>query len=95
MPFFSIIIPAYNNARYLHNCFDSIASQDFQDWEAIVVSDGSADDSERIIAERAALDARFVPIIKDTNEGRHHARMSGVSKATGVYLMYLDAHDEI
>ena len=95
MPFFSIIIPAYNNAKYLFDCFNSIASQSFQDWEAIVVSDGSTDDSERIIAERAAADARFIPIINKTNKGRHLARISGVCKATGEYFMFLDADDEI
>lgn len=91
----SIVIPAYNNAQNLSACLDSILAQGFGDWEAIVVVDGSPDDSADIVDRYAKNDSRIRLLNKSVNEGTHRARMSGVEAARGDYLVFLDADDEL
>lgn len=93
MPFFSIVIPSYNNARYISECLDSLLSQSFNDWEAIVVDDGSSDGSPSIIQEYALRDVRVKLVGKRVNEGSHLARCSGVDESCGQYVLFLDADD--
>ena len=56
---FSIIIPVYNVEKYLKKCLDSVIKQTFQDFEAIVVNDGSPDNSQKIIDDFTKKDSRF------------------------------------
>lgn len=93
MPFFSVVVPAYKNEAYLSSCLDSISSQSFQDWEAIVVVDGSPDRSSEIVQDYCKRDSRFILVDKPVNEGTHRARMSGVEVARGEYIYFLDADD--
>lgn len=93
--FLSIVVPTYNNASYLPGCLQSIIDQPFQDWEAIVVVDGSPDESARIAIDFARQDARIRVIDKEQNEGTHLARKSGVEASKGDYLLLLDADDEL
>jgi len=95
MPFISIVIPAYNNAHLLTACLDSIAAQTFNDWEVVIVNDASTDNTAEIAEQRAKEDARFVPVNKEANGGLHLARRTGTEQATGAYIMYLDADDEL
>lgn len=95
MPFFSIVIPAYKNADYLEACVGSIRRQSFVDWEAIVVVDGSPDDSSAIATRLAESDRRVRVIDKPVNEGTHLARRSGVLAAEGSYIYLLDADDQL
>lgn len=95
MPLFSIVIPTYKNAEFLGGCLDSIRSQTFEDWEAIVVVDGSPDDSANIAMGYAGLDDRVKVINKTSNEGTHLARRSGVLTSTGDYVYLLDADDQL
>ena len=95
MPFFSIVIPAYNNEKYLPGCLDSVLSQSFPDWEAIVVVDGSPDGCAVIARAYAAKDRRVRVIDKAKNEGVHLARLSGVEASEGRYIYLLDADDEL
>ena len=95
MPFFSIVIPSYNNKAYLAGCLDSILSQDFEDWEALVVDDGSPDSSSDIVDMYSSRDSRVISIVKSQNEGTHRARMTGVEQAKGEYIFFLDADDEL
>lgn len=95
MPHLSIAIPAYDNASNLPACLDSILSQGYEDWEAIVVVDGSPDNSAEIVRRYAEGDARVRLVNKASNEGTHRARMSGVEAARGDYLLFLDADDEL
>ena len=95
MPFFSIVIPAYKNADYLEACIGSIRRQSFVDWEAIVVVDGSPDDSSAIATRLAESDRRVRVIDKPVNEGTHLARRSGVLAAEGSYIYLLDADDQL
>lgn len=91
---FSIVIPAYGNAEYLAACLESIQTQTFTDWEAIVVNDASPDQTSYIAHEYADADKRFLVIDKPQNEGRHRARLTGAAAATGDYVLFLDADDQ-
>ena len=95
MPFFSLIIPAYNNSEYLPECFDSLVAQDYVDWEAIVVIDGSPDNSSMIAASYAEKDDRFIVLDESENVGLHLARRKGVAVARGEYALFLDADDAL
>ncbi len=92
---FSIVIPAYDNAAYLPQCLDSLKSQTFEDWEAIVVIDASPDDSLSIAQICAGQDGRFRVLDKTVNGGPHLARKSGVELCEGDFVTFLDADDEL
>ena len=92
MPIISIIIPIYNVGFYLRCCLDSILAQTFQDWEAILVDDGSNDDCGKICDEYAAQDER-IRVFHKENGGVSSARNVGLDNAQGKYLMFLDSDD--
>lgn len=92
MPIVSIIIPVYNVAPYLDVCFDSIANQEFKDFEAIVVDDGSTDGSGLMCDAWAKRDSRFV-VIHQNNRGLSAARNVGLDRATGEYVQFVDSDD--
>lgn len=95
MSTYSIVIPAYNAERWLVSCLNSLKSQDFADWEAIVVVDGATDKTLEIANSFSIEDSRFTVLNKGVNEGRHLARKSGVLKSSGSYVLFLDADDEL
>ena len=94
MPIISIIIPIYNVESCLRCCLDSILAQTSQDWEAILVDDGSKDDCGKICDEYAAMDSRFRVIHKE-NGGLTSARNAGLAIASGEWIMHLDGDDWI
>lgn len=89
---FSIIIPCYNVAAFLHECLESVLTQSFMDWEAVCVDDGSTDDTGHILDEYAAKDAR-IRVVHQENGGLSVARNTGLRHATGEYLLFLDSDD--
>ncbi len=91
---FSIIVPVYNVEDYLRNCLDSILNQSYEDYEVIVVNDGTKDNSQDIIDEYVKKDNR-VKGYKKKNGGLSDARNFGVGKAKGDYLLFLDSDDSI
>lgn len=95
MPRFSIIIPSYNNADLLKQCLESLISQTFESWEAIVVVDASPDNSFDLAMDYASADPRIKPINKRENEGQHLARKTGMQYAQGEYSLLIDADDAI
>lgn len=88
----SVIIPVYNIERHLRQCLDSVAGQTLTDLEIICVDDGSTDKSPVILAEYAGKDNRF-QIITQPNAGPGAARNTGMARATGEYLIFLDSDD--
>jgi len=92
MPFFSIIIPCYNQAHYLSDCLDALINQSFKDWEAIVVNDGSTDNTSELTNTYLLQDNR-IKLIEQNNQGLSAARNSGVKNAIGERLIFLDADD--
>lgn len=95
MPRFSIVIPVYDNAELLPRCLDSLLSQGFCDWEAIVVIDGSPDNATEIARSYVESDPRIRMLDKPVNEKVHLARKSGTGLVTGDYVIYLDGDDEL
>ncbi len=87
----SVIIPLYNKAAYVTRCLESIRNQSFVDFEALVVDDGSTDDSAAI-ATRVS-DPRF-RVIRQKNGGEGAARNRGIREARGELVAFLDADDE-
>lgn len=93
-PLISIIVPVYNAEPYLHRCLDSILAQTYTNWEAILVDDGSADNSGNICDDYAQKDNRFIVIHKE-NGGVSSARQTGTDIAIGEYIIHIDADDWI
>lgn len=92
MPKVSIIVPVYNVERYLPECLDSILAQTEQNWEAILVDDGSTDTSGAICDDYAAKDSRFRVIHKE-NGGAASAKNAGLDAAEGEYVAFIDSDD--
>lgn len=93
-PFFSIIVPTYNNERELNRCVDSILIQTYTDFELILVNDGSTDATPQLCDAYAARDNR-VQVIHKANQGVAAARNDGLFRAAGNYVYYVDADDWI
>jgi glycosyltransferase involved in cell wall biosynthesis len=93
IPFFSIIVPVYNVAPYLEQCVNSILSQTFKDFELFLIDDKSPDDSGEICNRLAKTDSRVTVVHKEKNEGLGAARNTGISKATGRYIWFIDSDD--
>jgi glycosyltransferase involved in cell wall biosynthesis len=94
MNLLSFIIPCFNHAHYLPDCLNSIYSQSNPNWEAIIVDDGSTDDSLSFIRKWVAKDNRF-SFIHKSNGGLSSARNEGLLKAEGNVLCFLDSDDRI
>ena len=90
----SIIIPVYNTGNKLCRCLDSVLAQSYQDYECIVVDDGSTDDSSTIIDEYAIRDTRFKVVHKE-NGGVSSARNYGLNIASGEWLVFIDSDDSL
>ncbi|WP_144603312.1 glycosyltransferase family 2 protein [Algoriphagus algorifonticola] len=94
MTFLSTICPCYNQALYLEAAIDSVQAQTFQDWELIIVDDGSTDNTLEIAQKYAESDTR-IKLIHQENKGLSAARNAGIRQATGEFLHFLDADDLI
>lgn len=92
MPTVSIIIPIYNAEKYLHECLESIRVQSYNDFEVILVDDGSTDKSASICNAFVEIDKRFHYYHK-TNGGVSSARNAGLEKASGDWIAFIDADD--
>lgn len=94
VPFLSILVPVYNTAPSLRTCIESIISQSFDDWELILVDDGSTDESLEI-CEAYAKRYENIFVIHKENGGLVSARKTGMERARGVYVTYVDSDDWI
>lgn len=90
----SIIVPIYNVATFLRTCLDSILAQSYQNYELILVDDGSIDNSGKICDEYQEKDRR-IKVFHTSNHGVSHARNYGINKAEGEYLAFIDSDDYI
>lgn len=90
----SVIIPVYNSEKYLHKCIDSVLKQSYQDFELILVNDGSKDSSGDICDEYAQREER-VSVFHQENSGVSVARNLGIDKAKGKLLCFVDSDDWI
>ena len=92
MPKFSIIVPVYNAEKYLPKCVDSLLAQSVDNFELLLVNDGSKDGSLALCREYAAKDSR-VKVYDKPNGGVSSARNYGLDNAQGEYIMFVDSDD--
>lgn len=91
-PFFSIITPTYNRGQMIERCIKSVSTQDFGDWEMIIVDDGSTDNTSEVIAPY--LNDKRIKYLQKENGGCNSSRVVGVANASGEYFHFLDSDDE-
>nr|WP_042246134.1 glycosyltransferase [Nonlabens ulvanivorans] len=88
----SVVVPCFNQGEFLVECLQSVLNQSMDDWECIIVNDGSTDDSQIIANQWVEKDARF-QLVSIDNAGVSNARNQGILRATGTYILPLDADD--
>lgn len=89
----SVIVPVYNVEEYLPKCLDSLVNQTFDDFEVIVINDGSPDNSQDIIDEYQQKYPNLIKSFVKENGGLSQARNFALDKVTGDYVFYLDSDD--
>lgn len=89
----SIITPSFNSAKFIAETIQSVQHQTHQNWEMIIVDDGSFDDTERIVRSIIEKDKRIQFYKLTQNSGPAVARNTGIEKASGKYLTFIDADD--
>ncbi|MCX2585040.1 glycosyltransferase family 2 protein [Pedobacter sp. MR22-3] len=90
----SVIVPCYNQAEYLEEALSSVLNQTYQNWECIIINDGSTDHTQDIANEWCERDKRFICVSK-LNGGLSSARNAGLKIANGDWIQFLDADDYI
>lgn len=90
----SIIVPVYNAQKYIEETIRSVKAQTYENWELLLVEDGSTDDTARVLEEllQKEPDAR-IRVLPKENGGAAKARNYGLSQATGRFIAYVDADD--
>ena len=91
-PLISVVIPAYNAEQFLDETLESVLSQTYENWECIIVNDGSTDNTESVVKKWCEKDARFRYFYKE-NSGASDTRNLGIKEARGEYIAFLDADD--
>lgn len=91
-PLISIIVPCYNQAQYLDESLQSVLDQTYQNWECIIVNDGSTDDTEKKTKDWLQKDSRFKYLYQE-NLGVSTARNNGIANSVGSYIQFLDGDD--
>lgn len=90
----SIVVPVYNSAQTLNLCLDSILGQGYENFELILINDGSSDDSLKIIKKYSSSDKRII-VLNQVNKGVSAARNSGIRKSKGDLILFIDSDDTI
>lgn len=90
----SVVIPVYNSEKFIEACVASLQRQSFTDWEAVLVDDGSKDQSLVICNALAAQDSR-IRVVHQQNQGVSAARNTGIRHATGERVLFLDSDDAL
>lgn len=92
--FFSVICPVFNGEDFVRDTVDSILSQSWQEWELLLIDDGSTDGSLNVLNQIAEKDPR-IHVLHQDNSGPGSARNLGIAKASGDYLVFVDSDDYI
>ncbi|GIW67092.1 MAG: glycosyl transferase family 2 [Candidatus Parcubacteria bacterium] len=93
--FFSIITPTYNRAYIINKTIESVLRQNFDDWEMIIIDDGSTDNTKDIVQKYLQQSSKIKYLRLERNSGPNIARNFGVEKAKGDWLIFLDSDDEL
>lgn len=92
MIMFSIIMPAYNSGRFIDKSIESVLRQTYQDFELIVINDGSKDNTQNVVESYINTDKR-IKLINIENNGVSNARNIGIKNSVGEYISFLDSDD--
>ena len=90
----SVIVPIYNNQKYLSRCIDSILKQTFLDYEIILINDGSTDNTEQI-CNKYINKHKNIKYIKQEHKGQGAARNNGLEQCKGEYITFVDSDDYV
>ena len=93
-PLVSIIMPVYNCEKYISEAIESVLSQSYQNWELLIVDDGSTDNTAEVMREYAEKSDKIRTIFKE-NGGVTSARLRGVQESTGDWIAFMDGDDYI
>ena len=88
----SVVVPTYNYGRFIGETLDSLRAQTYEEWECVVVDDGSTDDTEEVVARISERDPR-VRYLRQPNQRQAVAKNTGLAAARGRYVQFLDADD--
>lgn len=91
---FSIVIPCYNQAHFLPDCLESLIRQSYQNWEALLINDGSSDNTRQVAESYVAKDSR-IKLFEKKNGGLSSARNYALPHVTGNLIQFLDSDDWI
>lgn len=91
---YSFIVPVYNTQKYLQKCLDSLVNQTYNNFEIIIVNDGSTDESKKIIDKYFKKNNNII-VINQENQGLSIARNEGVKKSNGDYIIFVDSDDYV
>lgn len=91
-PFFSVVIPVYNQEKYISHCIESVLNQNYNDYELIIVDDGSTDGTGPIVEKLANAHSK-IKVLKKANGGVASARNYGIVNTTGKWICFLDSDD--
>ena len=91
---FSVIVPVYNSELYINECIKSIIDSNYQNWELLLIDDGSTDKSGTICDQWSQRDSR-IKVFHKVNGGVSSARNLGIEKAKGYWLTFVDSDDFI
>jgi glycosyltransferase involved in cell wall biosynthesis len=94
-PIVSVVIPCYGQAAYLPEAVESVVAQTYQSWEAIIVDDGSPDDTAVVARQLIAAYGSRIRLVEQANAGVSAARNAGIAAAAGRYILPLDPDDRI
>jgi glycosyltransferase involved in cell wall biosynthesis len=93
-PLISVIVPCYNYGHFIGYALDSVLAQTYENWECIVVDDGSIDETKAVVTRYEEKDSR-IKYFYQRNQGLAASRNLGISLSRGTYLQFLDADDQI
>lgn len=92
-PRVSVIVTSFNKGSYIGATIECLLAQTFSEWEAVIVDDGSTDNSVELIHSYIGKDKRIRLFINDTNRGANFSRNKGIHEASGAYIVFLDGDD--
>lgn len=95
MPKVSVIIPTHNSAQHLPDAIDSILKQTYQDFEIVVIDDGSTDNTKEIVEKYIQTHGSKIRYVYQKNKGVGSARNKGIDESRGTYITFLDSDDVI
>lgn len=93
MDLVSVIMPAYNSARFIGDSIESVIAQSYRNWELLIVDDCSTDETETIVDKFIQTDSRVKYYKLDVNSGAAMARNKAIKEAEGVFISFLDSDD--